>query len=102
MYITCITQKQIVEELETVFADDWYRPCTVEDANQLKYLECCIKESLRLYPSAPIVGRSSTTPIEIGEILFSVGKLMNGKLHSEAFQCDVPLESAKQLEIVKI
>lgn len=51
-------QKRIVEELELVFADDWYRPCTVDDASQLKYLECCIKESSRLYPSAPLVGRS--------------------------------------------
>ncbi|KAL3269989.1 hypothetical protein HHI36_009045 [Cryptolaemus montrouzieri] len=33
------------------------RPVNHEDLPKLEYLECCIKESLRLYPSVPTIGR---------------------------------------------
>ncbi len=46
---------------------------------QLKYLECCIKETLRIYPSIPYVLRTLTEDVEIGttaEINFNLNKII--------------------------
>ncbi|GMS95798.1 hypothetical protein PENTCL1PPCAC_17973 [Pristionchus entomophagus] len=51
-------QRHIHEEIDSVFMGD---EISVEDLGKLKYLECCIKESLRLFPSVPIIMR------ELGE-----------------------------------
>lgn len=39
----------------------------VNTISQLKYLDCVFKESLRLYPPAPIVARSAGEPIQLGK-----------------------------------
>lgn len=50
-------QKKIFEELIEVCGDS-KRPITLEDLPNLKYLERCIKESLRLYPPVHFISRS--------------------------------------------
>lgn len=62
--------KQLVmDEVDQVFGEDMERPCTTQDAAELKYLECCIKETLRLYPSVPAVMRCLTEDVDIGTII---------------------------------
>ncbi|XP_046448962.1 cytochrome P450 4c3-like isoform X2 [Daphnia pulex] len=58
-------QKLILDELDVVFCGDVERPCTTQDIAELKYLECCIKEALRMYPSIPFVMRNLTEDVEI-------------------------------------
>lgn len=58
------------EELSRVLGDS-DRPITMNDLNELKYLECCIKEALRLYPSVPLIARKLTEDTVIGFIRIS-------------------------------
>lgn len=53
------------EELHEVFGES-DRACTMADIPKLKYLECCIKESLRLYPAVPNFKRIITEDFELG------------------------------------
>ncbi|XP_077506301.1 cytochrome P450 4V2-like [Amblyomma americanum] len=50
-------QAKVHAELDEVFGSDCDRDVTKADVYRLKYLECCIKETLRLYPSIPLIGR---------------------------------------------
>lgn len=59
-------EEKIHQEQLSVFGDST-EPVTVEQISELKYLETVIKETLRLFPSAPIVGRTLTEDLEIGE-----------------------------------
>lgn len=58
-------QTKVHEELDLIFGDDTERPITAEDLANLKYLECCIKEALRLFPSVPVVARTLENSIKI-------------------------------------
>ncbi|CAF1079722.1 unnamed protein product [Adineta steineri] len=64
IHFTCFTialypevQQKLHEEIDRVFGNDYDRSCTIEDLNELEYLECVLKESLRLYPPVPFIAR---------------------------------------------
>lgn len=59
-------QQLLFDEVDEMFEGS-DRPCTPQDAANLKYLDCCIKETLRLYPSIPTVLRTITEEVDIGE-----------------------------------
>ncbi|CAN7993824.1 unnamed protein product [Ixodes hexagonus] len=60
-------QKKVHEEMDQVFGDDWERPVTIDDIKRLKYTECVIKESMRIYPAVPLLARMIDEDIKIGE-----------------------------------
>ncbi|XP_030835600.1 cytochrome P450 4V2 isoform X1 [Strongylocentrotus purpuratus] len=49
-------QTRLHEELDEVFGDS-DRPITADDLQKLQYLNCVFKETLRLCPSVPMIGR---------------------------------------------
>ncbi|XP_046641989.1 cytochrome P450 4C1-like isoform X2 [Daphnia pulicaria] len=65
-------QENAWTELSGVF-DNSERDCTQEDIPNLKYLECCIKETLRMYPSVPAFERTVQEDVQIGKYLIPAG-----------------------------
>lgn len=45
--------------------DDENYDITIEQIKQMKYLDCVIKEVLRIYPTAPFIGRDLTEDTDI-------------------------------------
>lgn len=65
--------KKLHEELDSVFGEDRDRDITTEDIKKLNYLSCVIKESLRLFPSVPVIIRKMVEDIEIGGHVIPAG-----------------------------
>jgi len=59
-------QKKLHEEIDNLFGTS-DRPLTNDDFKELKYLECCIKESLRLFPSVPLYSRTISEDANVGD-----------------------------------
>ncbi|XP_077504616.1 cytochrome P450 4c3-like [Amblyomma americanum] len=67
------TLAKVHEELDAVFGSDRERPVTVEDIKQLKYLDCVLKEALRLYPPIPAIARKLGEDVSIGKYTIPKG-----------------------------
>ncbi|GLH12197.1 Probable cytochrome P450 4aa1 [Gryllus bimaculatus] len=59
-------QERVVEELESIFNGSDRIP-TRQDLAAMRYLEQCLKETLRLYPSVPIMARRLGHDVTIGK-----------------------------------
>lgn len=60
-------QAKVHEEIDSIFDEDMDRDVTAEDIKQLKYLECVVKESMRLYPPVPLIARDVDEDMKVGE-----------------------------------
>nr|QCY41332.1 cytochrome P450 4NT1 [Phenacoccus solenopsis] len=57
-------QEKILKELNEKIPDFGSSSLKTSDIGSLEYLECCIKEVLRLYPPVPLIARHITSPLE--------------------------------------
>lgn len=57
-------QEKLLEELETICGNK--KRITYEELQKLSYLDCVIKETLRLFPSAPYISRTFKEDVEFG------------------------------------
>lgn len=49
-------QEKVIEELDSIFKGS-DRLCTFQDTLEMKYLERCLMETLRMYPPVPMIAR---------------------------------------------
>ncbi|XP_049859621.1 cytochrome P450 4g15 [Schistocerca gregaria] len=49
-------QDKVIQELDEIFGDS-DRPATFQDTLEMKYLERCILETLRMFPPVPVIAR---------------------------------------------
>lgn len=66
-------QEEVYEELTNIFGDDPKRAVEMKDLNEMKLLERVIKETLRLYPSVPLISRLLDEDIQLGKYLVPAG-----------------------------
>jgi len=62
-------QEKVHEELDEIFKDS-KTPATVKELSQLKYLDRIIKETLRIYPSVPVISRKLSEDVKMGIRLY--------------------------------
>uniref|UniRef100_UPI003B436FEE uncharacterized LOC140265571 n=1 Tax=Amyelois transitella TaxID=680683 RepID=UPI003B436FEE len=67
-------QDKIVQELHEIFGKS-LRSATIDDLCKMKYLECCIKESLRLYPPVHFISRNLNQTVELSNYTVPPGTI---------------------------
>lgn len=81
-------QQKAFAEVRSVIGDDVNKPVSLNDLNNLHYMDLVIKETLRIYPSVPIYGRKIHENVEISKQIrmekyyktFQQSSILDGKI----------------------
>lgn len=66
-------QNKAFEEIQSVCGFGSLADVSMEQLGKLAYLDCCVKEVLRLYPSVPLITRCLGSDTEIGGTVVPAG-----------------------------
>lgn len=64
-------QEKVVQELNDIFGDS-DRPATFQDTLEMKYLERCLMETLRLFPPVPIIARELKENLQLSNQKYTI------------------------------
>lgn len=64
-------QKRCQQEIDSMFR--FKNVPDIDDIRGLTYLDQCLKETLRMYPSIPLIARRISEPVRINDIVLPVG-----------------------------
>ncbi|XP_068626784.1 cytochrome P450 4C1-like [Battus philenor] len=67
-------QQKIVAELKEIYGET-KRATTIEDFNDMRYMDRCIKEAMRLYPPVPFISRKINEEIKLSNYIVPAGTL---------------------------
>lgn len=62
-------QERVYEEAMMLHEDLDGRPMDLDDVKKFDYLERVLKETLRIFPIGPLIGRHAAEDVKIGKIL---------------------------------
>lgn len=63
-------QARVQREIDDILGPDLEKQVTFDDLGSFKYLDACLKETLRLYPSVPLIARQVTEETNISMYFF--------------------------------
>ncbi|XP_058443126.1 cytochrome P450 4c3-like [Malaya genurostris] len=66
-------QDRVFNEIDQIMGGDRDRIPTMQELSEMKFLECCIKETLRLYPSIPLIARRLPEDVQIDDYTIPAG-----------------------------
>uniref|UniRef100_A0A1B0FQR6 Cytochrome P450 n=1 Tax=Glossina morsitans morsitans TaxID=37546 RepID=A0A1B0FQR6_GLOMM len=68
-----LVQEKLIAEIQNVLGNDNNKSLTYNNLQELKYMECVIKEALRLYPPVASIGRQVTEDLVIEDLNIPAG-----------------------------
>ncbi|OXA62595.1 Cytochrome P450 4c3 [Folsomia candida] len=75
-------QEKVHLELDSIFGGDINRGVTFKDLSDMKYLEMCIKEALRIYPPIPLIARNAQEDIPLGaQVVILIREILRDPEH---------------------